>query len=169
MCAIYENAHDLHGFCCWVGGFNIISPSIGQPVKSLILQPRRMVSARFTWFRGLWAHLQTNLSPHKLAGEKGRIITFGQKSAQFARLWSFDAQLRNKTFPHRLAGGKVPNVRLSIKKAWIAFQLIFNEEIVLMCRSSGARSCAVTPRGVFHRRALVSWRHSLCIPLWSAI
>ena len=32
-----------------------------------------------------------------------------------------------------------------------------------------SRSCPVIPRGVFHRRALVSWRHSLRIPLRSAI
>ena len=46
---------------------------------------------------------------------------------------------------------------------------MFDGEVVLMCRSSEAHSCPVTPRGVFHRRALVSWRHSLCIPLRSAI
>ena len=36
-------------------------------------------------------------------------------------------------------------------------------------RSPEAGSCPVTPRGVFHRRTLVSWRRSLCIPLRSAI
>ena len=41
--------------------------------------------------------------------------------------------------------------------------------LTAMCRSSEARSCPVVPRGVCHRCALVSWRHSLCIPLRSAI
>ena len=46
---------------------------------------------------------------------------------------------------------------------------MFDGEVVLLCRLPEAGSCPVTPRGVFHRCALVSWQHSLCIPLRSAI
>ena len=61
---------------------------------------------------------------------------------------------------------RLPSLPISKQSPFGRNYLLF---LLFFYRLPEARSCPVTPRDVFHRRALVSWQRSLRIPLRSAV